>query len=416
MNNNICKFKKHFEEPKEKYVCFSTVLFYKEKYIKTTRNTKSKGDLKVVNLAKNKIKSFIFHITETIKKFIDGTFPDNFYLRLYYDKSLFKLKIYEKLFKTLKEKKNKRIQLVEYECETFKNSKNNHIDLFGTLMRFYSIFDPESVNMEYCILIDADSNYGNNFIKVFNDFKKSNKLVYTVSKLTQIPFHSNDFMNNKNELMNYIYLLAGLVYIRRDPIFDIKYWKLYFDKMFEQNDLTYIYNYLDFKRFYMGLKIKFNNLPQSYSSFFYGTDEIWLNYVLKKILIDNNQEDKIGCYYTKDYDPSFVLIKFKEFLEYAYERNFEQLNLFIKNCDFLGDIKERNYENFNSFINKFLDKKNFKNKKNNSNKILQFFKNIRKNKYFNRFYLQSNIRYFINHHEELIKMRNDLYFNQILLT
>lgn len=405
--NNICKFTKHFEEPSEKYVCFSAVLFYKEKYIKTTRN------LKVTNVSKNKIKSFIMNLTDTIKKFINGTYPNNYYLRLYYDKSLFKLKVYKDLFKTLHNQKNNKIQLVEYECESFKNNKNNHMDLFGTLIRFYSIFDTQSVNMDYCVLIDADATYEHHFLQILDEFIKSNNLIYAISKLTQVPFYSNDCMTNNNEFLNYVHFIASSVIIKRDPIFNIKYWDTYFNRMFEQNDLMYVYNYLDFKRFFMGGKIEFENKPQSYSSFFYGTDEIWLNYVLKKILIDNNSADKLKCYFTKDYDLYFVLNKLKDFLNHANERNFAEFNFFLKNCVFLGELKERTFHNFSTFIDHLLKNKN---KKNNIEKIIQFFKDIRKNRYFNRFYIQSNIRYIINHIEELIKMTKNLKYNQILHT
>lgn len=53
--------------------------------------------------------------------------------------------------------------------------------------------------------------------------------------------------------------------------------------MFEQYDLMYLYNYIDFKRFSINsvLNIKTPEL-KSYYGFHYGTDEIWLNYVIKK--------------------------------------------------------------------------------------------------------------------------------------
>ncbi len=408
-NHSVCKFIKHFEEPKEKYVCFSTVLFYKESYIKTTKN------LEVIDVSEEKVRTFAQKLIKTLIKFSDGTYPPNFYLRLYYDSSVFKVKIYKKLFELMKN--HKKIQLVEYRCEDFVTNKNVHMDLFGTLTRFYSIFDPDSKNMEYCIIIDVDNDYGEAFLKVFDEFKKSEKLIYGVQKITQIPFHSNDFIygqndskNSKNNLFEFIYFIAFMIMVKRDPVFDIKYWNLYFDNMYNQNDLVYIYNYLDFKRFYFGSKLKFEDVPQSYSAFFYGTDEIWVNYVLKKILKDANQEDKLGCYFTKDFDLVLVMFKLKEFIEYAYERNRDQFNIFIKHCDFLGNMSERNYKNIMSLLEDLSDKK----KKDNFKKILNFMNQLKRNKFLNRIYIQSNIRFLINNFELLNKKRGNLKTYEII--
>ena len=67
-----------------------------------------------------------------------------------------KVNKYKELFKELKN--HPKIQLVEFECEYFKNNRNDkdtdfHINLFGTFIRFLPIFEP-SKKMEYYVSID----------------------------------------------------------------------------------------------------------------------------------------------------------------------------------------------------------------------------------------------------------------------
>ena len=142
-----CKFIKKFKEPNEKYNCFSLSLFYMNKYIKTTHN------LKPFNASKNKVAIFYKNLMNINELLLTEVYPKNFYLRLYYDNSIFKCEKYVELIKILS--KNPKIQLVEYICNDYKI--NNHINLFGTLSRFYTIFDDESKNMNYCIITDADN-------------------------------------------------------------------------------------------------------------------------------------------------------------------------------------------------------------------------------------------------------------------
>lgn len=382
-----CKFIKHFDEPNQKYNCLSTSLFFIDKYIKVTKN------VKIVNKTEDKVNIFYRNLVETEKRLTNGYYPEDLYLRLYFDKTVYKIDKYVQLFKKFKQ--NRKIQLVEFNCDNFKTNPDSHIGLFGTLIRFYSIFDTASINMSYCILLDADNILTNNFFELFDKFKKSRKLIYTFNKVTQTGFHSNDYMTNNN-LFNYIYLLGCLTIIKRNKIFDIKYWNKYFVNMYKQNDLMYVFNYNDFKRFAINSVLNKQSLKlQSYYSHHYGSDEIWINYVLKKILIDNEKKNKIDVYITKDYSFTILLNRLLDLFIYNSIVNIEMFKLFINNCTFL---KNKNLEALSKLIKKLDNDKNEKN-------ILKFFSLLKKNMYFDHIYIQSNIKFTIFNAKSLINVR-----------
>ena len=147
------KLTKYFIEPENKYICFTTCLFGKKKYI---RSILSGNKYIKQNLASNKKIIFIDNLIKINNALINGYYPDNFYLRLYYNDKIIKNKKYNDLLNILKE--NKKIQLIKYEVD------NLFDPLIGTLIRFYTFFDNESKNIEYSICIDSDKFYNKKFI------------------------------------------------------------------------------------------------------------------------------------------------------------------------------------------------------------------------------------------------------------
>ena len=375
-NTSKCKMIRHYTEPNEKYVCFSTSLFYKDEYIKV------KKDKSIINLTKDKVNIFIKNIKRSIYNF-NKVYPKNYYFRIYYDNSLFKLDEYKELFKEIK--KNKKVQLIEYECSEYKNINNNtklsHIDLFGTLLRFHAIFDDKCPNMENLVIVDADQSYTLKFIEILNNFIKSDKIILNVSKITSIPFHGSDF--DKMNLFNFSYIIANCILIKKNKIFKMEIWNKYFNNLFNQYDLLQKMNYLDFKRLAINRVLNHDTIKTiSYYSFNYGLDEIWINYILKKILKKNKLTSKFDTYFTKDYSLSFLLIRFIDLLKYNSIVNEKEFKLFIE---------DSNYKNLNEIISK-INNLNEKYTVNDIKKI-KFIKEIRKNKYFDRIYIQNNIKY-----------------------
>lgn len=402
-NNNECKFYRFYKEPDEKYVCLSTSFFYKDEYIKV------KKQLEVYNATQIKIDSFKKNILRMIDKLENNEFPSNFYYRIYFDKSISKVPDYKELIDRIK--KHPKVQLIGYKCPTFKTAntfKNVHIDLFGTFMRFHAFFDDKSPNMLSVITVDADNTYTEKMVEIYKNFEKSDYLINGLMNLTSIGFHSNDYIENF-DFFEYIYLIAGFIMLKKNKIFSMDIWDKYFNHMFEQYDLMYVYNYLDFKRLAFGSVLKQEQLvTKSYYSFNYGSDEIWINHVLKKILIDNNLKNKLTVYICKDFNLPFLLTRLSDNIKYNSIVNKEEFNLFLK------DSKLKSFEDIEEIMNNYIKSqknkiKNRSNKYSNINNLFNIFKN---NKFTDRLYIQNNIKYIIFNYNDLLKKRGkDNYFS-----
>jgi hypothetical protein len=390
--NMSCKFTKFFEEPKCKYNCLSTSLFISDRIIKLSDKYKSD------DVYKDKIELYYRNLMETERMMRVGKYPDDFYLRIYYDKTIEKIEKFKIMINMFR--LNNKIQLVEFEYEKYKIDETSHINLLGTLIRFYSIFDKASKNMEYCIIYDCDTVYTKIFFEIFEKFKRTERKVCAINSISSIYLWTIDY-EKVNDISNFIWLIGCDTVIKRDKIFKEEYWDKYFNNMYKQRDLIEIYDYLDFKN------IALNNLLSgkdeeiiSYKSFNYGTDEIWLNYVINKILKDNNKMKELMVYYTKDYSLKYPLIRLKDLIKYNKKYNKEQYQLFIRE-NRRDDIEEE--------ITKLIEE-------NNINKIINFFKKIRTNMYYDNIYLQSIIRTIINNIEILIKSRGKYKMNEIIST
>jgi hypothetical protein len=398
------KLTKYFIEPENKYICFTTCLFEKKKYI---RSILSGNKYIKQNLASNKKIIFIDNLIKINNALINGYYPDNFYLRLYYNDKIIKNEKYNDLLNILKE--NKKIQLIKYEVD------NLFDPLIGTLIRFYTFFDNESKNIEYSICIDSDKFYNKKFIEIFNNFKKTNKLIYGISRLYYSAEHNDDYQDS-NDFFSYITLIGNCIIVKKDKIFKKEYWDKYFNNMFKQNDLIYILNYNTFRKYTLNSIIN-NDINNSYPyySFDYGIDELWINFVLKKILLINNAKDMLDIYLC-DIKKIFIkniknedkhklgdIIKFfirmKIYFNYNNIVNNNIFKYFIKDCTFL---KIKSYDNLIKFINKLIY--NFKNKNKDSVKMLMlFYKNIKQNKYLDLIYMNNNMKYIICNYKDLNK-------------
>ena len=382
MKNKI-QFKRYYKEPKEDYVCFATSLFYKDKYLKM------KKDFSFQDETLKKIKSFIVNISNTINLFLQKKTPDNYYYRIYFDKTLFKIKEYKNLFDILK--KLNKIQLIEYNSEEFKNKNNknglSHIDLFGTFMRFHAFFDNKSPNLKTVVCIDADNTYKEKFVDIVKNFIKSKNIVSCILPISTAGMHYNDFQ--KLDYFNFIYLIAFGILVKKDSgLFKYEIWDKYFNNMFEQPDLMYAFNYVDFRRLSMHSVLE-NEVPnsqkKSYYSFYYGADEIWINFVIKKILRDNKKEKYLEPYITKNFKIKFVIERFLKLLEFNKKVNKVNFDYFMEDCE---------YKSINE-MEKLLKIKNFN--------AFKFFNKIKKNKYFDRIYIQSCIKYIILNYDFLVE-------------
>jgi len=414
------KLNKYFIEPNNKYICFTTCLFNKKKYI---RNILNKNKYIQKNMSSNKENNFIENLIKINESLLNGYYPDNFYLRLYYDKNILKIKKYKELLNILK--KNKKVQLIEYDINDI------YDPLIGTLIRFYTFFDQESKNLEYSICIDSDQFYNKKCIEVFKNFVKTKKLVYSISRLYYIPEHTNDYQES-NDFFNFITLIANFIIVKKNKIFKIEYWEKYFNNIFKQNDLMYILNYNSFKKYTLNSIVN-KDIKEyvPYTSFNYGIDELWINFVLKKILEINNAKNMLDIYLcdftnlfkNKNYKNKNIsllsidsgkfykfLIRLKLCFKYNNLVNYKIFKYFIKECTFLK------IKSYNQLI-KYIDyiEYNFKNYNKESLKILlSFYKIIKKNKYLDMIYIDNNIKYIIYNYNYIYKKIDKYSYGEFL--
>jgi hypothetical protein len=183
-------------------------------------------------------------------------------------------------------------------------------------------------------------------------------------------------------------------------MFKLEYWTKYFDNMYDQYDLMYVFNYLDFKKFALNSILgKTQIINNSYYSFEYGADEIWINYVLKKVLTDNKKKDKLYTYLVNDHKIESISLGLSDSLKYNSLKNGPQFKLFMNEC------KMFNKSNYKDYIDTLKEPSQF----------INFFKELKSNKFFNRLYIRNNIKYIICNYEELLTKRQKYNYRDLIL-
>jgi hypothetical protein len=264
-----CVFDEKFTRPKKKYTVVSFSIFYSPQYMRHFYKAASK------NITLRRQMQFLYNLTLNITNMDNGFIPEDWYFRIFYDKSLFsfyynKKKPWEEFFETYR--KHPRIQFVEFTCPDFLVSKNFHINLFGTITRLYPIFQVDD-NLEMIIVFDADNFITEDYVKEIEKFKKTKFDYNTFCSRFELSFY-------KHERTSDCYLRTGMIStkVKLDPIL----WDFILTqvKVFSDKNFTVILENLQ-KRWEMLLperKIK------SYKEFEYGMDEIILNHYLRKLM------------------------------------------------------------------------------------------------------------------------------------
>jgi hypothetical protein len=235
---NTCIFENYPTKPnKEGVLCFSLFFreFSKKKYI------------------------YLDHLNQTVEK-LDSTFP-GWKIRIFYDDSVDNDKKYTNFITQCKSNKN--VQLVKFYCDAYRNPNGKgHLNLFGTITRFYSLFDglDETVLIRDTDIIITKTDYDitQKFIKSDYDLH-----IYAHSyKIVRQYYYDNKYPEH---------MVASLLSSKIK--FPIKYWNemLNWDTSNDE-EIKKIVSKLSTDR------------KVNYHKFEYGMDEILLNYYLKKIL------------------------------------------------------------------------------------------------------------------------------------
>jgi hypothetical protein len=290
LKKNYCTFIKEYKEPVNKYNIFSYSLFYISKYIHFYKDFSFEHQNK-----------FLYNLTINIQNLERGFLGNNWYIRIFYDKNLFKFKIGTKKpwYEFITKYKNcEHVQFIEFKCQQFENKfvKESHLNLFGTFPRLYPIFEQNDL-LETVVVLDADNMITNDFFNEILEFKKTKYAYNSFCSNYEFLYYRSDeeICNSKNNKAidndNY-YLKCGMVSFNVKIPIEIWNYIFYQLKTFDNIKFAYLIDKLyDYHRQLMPeKKIK------SYKDFEYGMDEIVLNYYIKKYMDDNNYKLRMVPY------------------------------------------------------------------------------------------------------------------------
>lgn len=321
-------------------------------------------------------KNFNIYINglKILSKFIKNNLPD-FSIRLFIDSSIYADKNIMNIIQNLNN-----IESVLYECPNYKIDDTHHIGLFGSLVRFFPMFDFENNDSDVLMISDLDwkSYYhiAKNYINleayhILKNIKNSNNI--------KLFINGRLFHNIKNKFIYDEYIVPYALS-----------WKIInFSKIDKNILLTYILNIKKSKKRlgnYTTNRVKNN---KRYENYIFGIDEYFLNHDLKEYLI--SEKKLFGCkfkYLITDF--IFCNILYKGVKTYK-----EFFNFVLKDIDNFKYISDK-------IAYEFMDKYTYEIVKDNSinklsniqitifNRIYMYYikiYNTQKIKYFNKNFL-----------------------------
>lgn len=314
LQNSICKFTPLFEiDYKVKKNMISTSLFMRDKYYKKY-DMYVDGLRRLVNLLERSDKGFV--------------------LRIFIDKHVQKHKGINEIFKS-----SKKVEPVLFECANYMDG-DYHVGLFGTIVRFFPMFDFKNNDRGAMIVTDADLDKCKFPYLKFWMKRKSEHFMAKVDISSML--RGED-----------IYIMAGGMYV-----YDTYDGNLLIDFIKNIND------YQDKNPYKKKIEEDVKNTRGEDTSFAYGMDEVFINHVMVK---DNHIKD---IYAATMYAPSYF------FWKETYEENEKKI---YNECFkiILGKYDKKEYS-FNDRLGQ-LDKIlyhiriNFKDKKDKNRKKYRYF-------------------------------------------
>jgi hypothetical protein len=243
---------------------------------------------------------------------------ETFSVRLFIDNSIYNDNIImDKL------KKLKKIEIILYDCPIYKENIDYHQGLFGTIVRFFPLFNFKNNDANIVIVSDIDDfsfTQYNKLFKILKNYMKDNYI---------IKYSNAGRMYKNKEYYNNVYNDFILDYIKPQEIIYLK-----------QIDYHVIINFLknlDFNikyTYYLNKNLvkneKYISKYENNGHFIYGIDEYFLNNEYLKYIIDNKL-------------PFIERLNFNIFNIYYYQIN-------VRNEKWL----DKNMNTFNILLNNIL--------------------------------------------------------------
>jgi len=253
LENNICVFKPLFN-----------IDYSKKKNIVSSAFFKLHG---------NSYKNFNLYI-DGLEKLYNNIINDNnnFTLRIFIDNSIYNDKI---LFTRIE--KLKKIEIVVYNCPNYiiKDNNDYHIGLFGTLVRFFPMFDFPNNDANIVIISDIDDyEYFNKSIKNMSLLNENINDIFFLKtgNLSKNTIYFNDSLYK--DIVNPYTIASNFISFKR---INNKLIELFLNQMSSSDEI--FSQYKD--------KLKSNSNLLTGNKFIYGFDEYFLNLNLTSYLVDN---------------------------------------------------------------------------------------------------------------------------------
>ena len=221
----------------------------------------------------------------------------------------------------------KGLEIVLYTCSDYLNKNNNnyHIGLFGTIVRFFPMFDFPNNDANYVVISDIDD---------------------IVFKPIQLNL---DFMKNRNQIKDLYFLKIGnlgknvkynynSLYKGQISIYSIAQSTVSlrrFDQKILENFIEKVRNNKEYYSYYYNIHKNISdeeNIKKytSHESFIYGIDEYFLNKTLTEYLIDNSLPYALSIKWNISH-VIYYLIQILKYLSYDTQQLVDKiLNYIIK--------------------------------------------------------------------------------------
>jgi hypothetical protein len=340
---NFIELHNEFIEPDFKYNLFSVCVFrLKDKYKESYMYYNGLGVI---------INNF------------EKIFPNDYYLRIYYDTSVLDNndpemiedtnKIWKPLFNIAKQKK--RVQLVKYNIPKYRINKTYHDGLIGTFIRFIPFFDlKENKNIGTVITSDIDLS--------IHSFKMNLEILNVFNKIDVPFFYKTDVCYEMGERFKILSsefniespINAGKIFTK------IKFPTKIFNNFFkcitnsENNKCKYMQIFYDKYSTFLNLYKKVDSHDEllkkdKVGKFPYGIDELFLMYLKDEYLI--KKKIKYAIYLNN------VIFKFMYIIYLKYKNDLLDNNVFKKFLKLImnklyinSDSLDKNYEEFDKII------------------------------------------------------------------
>jgi len=244
-----------------------------------------------------------------ISKYINVNLPD-FTIRLFIDESIHSdANIMRQLLKI------KILEMVLYTCPAFVKANIHHIGTFGTLVRFFPMFNFR--NNDANIVISQDADFNSKLLSVVEDYKML-KIYKTREELNKLYIFWHGRLNNPNLKNTLIYKNKYISpYIVADRLMSFKR----IPPNIIINYIKFIPNSKHILSDYLITKKERKTKCQDYICF--GVDEYFLNHDLKEYLI--NTKKAFGFYYSINLHSPLFFIR-----EWIYDGRIKKKNLMKK--------------------------------------------------------------------------------------